>query len=64
MVPSNDIEPKAFFRFNASTIQRFNESLSRHSFSTAVALCEGWLASAEALYERRIKREAKLRGKR
>jgi hypothetical protein len=34
--------------------------LSRHSFSTGVASCEGWLASAEALYEPRIKREAKL----
>src|SRR5947199_3551899 len=33
--------------------------LSRHSFSTTVALCEGWLASAEALYERQINGETK-----
>jgi hypothetical protein len=39
-----------------------SESGSRHSFSTAVALCEGWLASAEALYERRIKHEESCSG--
>jgi len=42
-----------FQRFNDSTIQRIPGTPTRH----AEALCEGWLASAEALYERRIKRE-------
>jgi hypothetical protein len=40
----------------------FRFTLSCHAIASrlAVASREGWLASAEALYERRIKREAKL----
>src|SRR6266576_4430436 len=40
----------------------FPFTLSCHAIASrlAVASCEGWLASAEALYERSIKREAKL----
>src|SRR5205823_3843287 len=41
-------------------IFRFTLSCHAIAFRLAVASCEGWLASAEALYERRIKREAKL----
>ena len=40
----------------------FRFTLSCHAIASrlAVASCEGWLASAEALFARRIKREAKL----
>src|SRR4051812_5516948 len=40
----------------------FRFTLSCHAIASrlAVASCEGWLASAEALNERRIKREAKM----
>ena len=63
-----------FLSVTASTIQRSTchaevprlrdegGTLSCHAIASrlAVASCEGWLASAEALYERRIKREANL----
>jgi hypothetical protein len=44
------------FRFNVSTIERFNESLARQS------LGDGGTWRQPALYERPIKREGKLAG--
>jgi hypothetical protein len=38
---------------------RFTLSCHAIAFRLAVASCEGWLASAEALYKRRFNREAK-----
>ena len=61
---------RAEFAVNIADIRVINVSIDNVSDDLAaasavasrlaVASCEDWLASAEALYERRIKREAKL----